>query len=102
MSQNPAKRIDELTRLIEHHNFKYYVEDAPEISDREFDRMLEQLKELEAQHPELASPDSPTQKVGGQPIAEFRQVTHSTPMLSIDNTYNEAELREFDIRVRKL
>ncbi len=97
-----AKRIDELRRLIEHHNYKYYVDDSPEISDREFDVLLEELKQLEARFPELAVPNSPTQKVGGQPITQFRSVTHRVPMLSIENTYNESEVREFDGRVRKL
>jgi DNA ligase (NAD+) len=105
MSHNPkqpVKRIEELRRLIEYHNYKYYVEDSPEISDREFDELLEELKQLEEKYPQHASPDSPTQKVGGQPISQFRTVTHRIPMLSIDNTYNEGELREFDNRVRKL
>jgi DNA ligase (NAD+) len=69
MAQDPGKRIEELRRLVEYHNFKYYVEDSPEISDREFDRVLEELKQLETEHPELASPDSPTQKVADQPIS---------------------------------
>ena len=80
----------------------YYVEAKPEISDREFDRLLDELKKLEAEHPELVTPDSPTQRVGGQPIEGFATVTHRVPMLSIDNTYNADELREFDSRVRKL
>ena len=101
MAQDPGKRIEELRRLIEYHNYKYYVDDSPEISDREFDRLLDELKQLEAEHPKFASPDSPTQKVGGEPIGRFRTVTHAVPMLSIDNTYNEGELREFDARVRK-
>src|SRR5437016_2641840 len=96
-----AQRIAELRRQIDHHNFKYYVEASPEISDREFDRLLEELKKLEAAHPELVTPDSPTQRVGGQPIEGFASVTHRLPMLSIDNTYNADELREFDKRVRK-
>jgi DNA ligase (NAD+) len=97
----PAHRAAELRRLIDHHNYLYYVEAKPEISDREFDRLLEELKAIEAKHPELVTPDSPTQRVGGQPIAEFATVTHRVPMLSIDNTYNIDELREFDKRVRK-
>src|SRR5262249_8057042 len=80
----------------------YYVEARPEISDREYDALLDELKQLEADHPELATPDSPTQRVGGQPIEGFRTIRHSEPMLSIDNTYNPHELREFDRRVRKL
>jgi DNA ligase (NAD+) len=97
-----AQRAEELRRLIDHHNFKYYVEANPEISDRDFDRLLEELKQIEAAHPELVTPDSPTQRVGGQPIEGFATVTHRQPMLSIDNTYNAAELKEFDRRVRKL
>src|SRR5262249_54340140 len=96
-----AKRAEELRRLIDYHNYKYYVEASPEISDREFDRLLEELKQLEAKHPELVTPDSPTQRVGGQPVEGFATVKHREPMLSIDNTYNPAELREFDKRVRK-
>jgi DNA ligase (NAD+) len=94
-------RIDELRRQINYHNQKYYEEAKPEISDREFDKLLEELQKLEAEHPEYFSPDSPTQRVGGKPIEGFTTVTHREPMLSIDNTYNAAELREFDKRVRK-
>src|SRR5919204_6452421 len=97
-----AQRAEELRRLINHHNYKYYVEAQPEISDREFDRLVKELEKLEEQHPELITPDSPTQRVGGQPIAGFKTVRHSEPMLSIDNTYNPGELREFDGRVRRL
>jgi DNA ligase (NAD+) len=96
------QRVDELRRLIEHHNRKYYDEARPDISDREFDRLLEELKQLEADHPALVTPDSPTQRVGGRPIEGFRTVRHREPMLSIDNTYNPMELREFDRRVKKL
>src|SRR5713226_5079904 len=94
--------IDELRNQINHHNHLYYVEAKPEISDKEFDKLLEDLKKLEAEHPELVIPDSPTQRVGGQPIEGFATVRHRQPMLSIDNTYNAGELREFDRRVRKL
>ncbi len=96
-----AGEIEELRRQIEHHNRKYYFEDAPEISDLEFDRLMQRLIELEREHPELVTPDSPTQRVGGEPIAGFKQVVHRTPMLSMDNTYNEADLREFDARIRR-
>jgi DNA ligase (NAD+) len=94
--------VDELRQQINHHNYMYYVEARPEISDREYDRLLDELKKLEEQHPDLASADSPTQRVGGQPIGSFRTVEHRVPMLSIDNTYNPDELREFANRVRKL
>jgi DNA ligase (NAD+) len=98
----PAARIEELRKQINHHNYMYYVEASPEISDKEYDKLLKELEHLEAQHPELASPDSPTQRVGGQPIGSFKTVVHRVPMLSIDNTYNAEELREFDARLRKL
>jgi DNA ligase (NAD+) len=98
---NPAQRATELRRTIEHHNRLYYVEAKPEISDREFDVLLDELKKIEETHPELRTPDSPTQRVGGAPIEGFVTVTHRAPMLSIDNTYNSDELREFDRRVRK-
>ena len=95
-------RIDQLRKQINYHNRKYYVDAAPEISDREFDKLLEELQKIEAAHPELITPDSPTQRVGGEPIAGFKTVRHREPMLSIDNTYSAGELREFDKRVRKL
>jgi DNA ligase (NAD+) len=101
-SSSPRERAEELRRLIEHHNYLYYVEAKPEISDREFDFLLKELEQIEKEHPELITPDSPTQRVGGQPIEGFATVRHRLPMLSIDNTYNENELREFDRRVRKL
>jgi DNA ligase (NAD+) len=97
-----AQRAEELRRLLNHHNYLYYVEAKPEISDREFDKLLEELKKIETEHPELVTPDSPTQRVGGQPIEGFTSVSHRHPMLSIDNTYNPDELREFDKRIRKL
>ncbi len=96
------QRIDELRKLIDRHNHLYYSLAKPEISDRDFDRLLDELKTLESQHPEFASPDSPTQRVGGQPIDGFVTVTHREPMLSIDNSYSPDDLREFDKRVRKL
>jgi len=99
---NPTKRIGELRREIERHNRLYYVDARPEISDREFDRLLDELKQLEDAHPRLRDDNSPTQRVGGAPIEGFRTVAHRVPMLSIDNTYNANELREFDGRVRKL
>lgn len=95
-------RIDELRKQINYHNRKYYVDAAPETSDREFDALLKELQKLETENPEFITPDSPTQHVGGEPIEGFKTVRHREPMLSIDNTYNEGELREFDKRVRKL
>ena len=96
------KRIEELRKLIDHHNHKYYIDAEPEISDREFDRLLQELQTLEEQHPEFYTRDSPSQRVGGKPIAGFVTVRHREPMLSIDNSYSADDLREFDRRVRKL
>lgn len=98
---NATARIAELRRLIDHHNRLYYVEARPELSDRDFDRLLAELQKLEADHPDLVTPDSPTQRVGGGPIDGFVTVAHRAPMLSIDNTYNAGELRDFDARNRK-
>lgn len=93
--------IERLRREIEEHNYRYYVLARPTASDIEFDRMMRRLQDLEEQHPDLVTDDSPTRRVGGQPLVEFRSVTHETPMLSLDNTYSYEELREFDARVRK-
>lgn len=98
---NLAQRAAELRRLLDHHNYKYYVEDKPEISDKEFDRLLKELEDLEADHPELATPDSPTRRVGGQPLDGFKTVAHRVPMLSIGKAFSADELRAFDTRVRK-
>jgi DNA ligase (NAD+) len=102
MADSAQSRIDELRAQIERHNYRYYIEDNPEISDLEFDRLMNELQDLEKQHPEFITPDSPTQRVGGQPIEGFRQAVHAVPMLSIENTYNEEEVREFDARVQRL
>lgn len=99
--EQAGKRIAELREAINQHDYRYYVLAEPSISDREYDRLLEELRALENQYPELLTPDSPTQRVGGRPLEEFEQVRHAVPMLSIDNTYNEGELREFDARVAK-
>ena len=95
------RRIEELRGQIQRHDYLYYVEARPEISDRKYDNLLNELKKLEAKYPELITPDSPTRRVAGQPIEGFDTVTHALPMLSIDNTYNETELREFHNRVLK-
>ena len=102
MSRREAeKRVTELREEIRRHDHAYYVLTEPVISDREYDKLFDELKRLEAEYPDLVTADSPSQRVGGQPLKGFRQVTHAVPMLSIDNTYNEAELREFDARVAK-
>jgi DNA ligase (NAD+) len=96
------QEITELRDKIRYHEHRYFVLDDPEISDFEFDKLMQRLKELELQHPELATPDSPTRRVGGAPASEFPKVRHPTPMLSLDNTYSVDDLREFDRRVREL
>ena len=101
--QTEAKqRIDELRAEIERHNRLYYIDAAPEISDREYDQLLQSLEDLEQQFPELASPTSPTQRVGGAALDHFENVTHTVPMMSLSNTYSKEELVEFDRRIRKL
>ncbi len=99
--ENGEERIRELRTLLEHHNRKYYIDNAPEISDAEFDRLMKELEQLEADFPGLYDPNSPTQRVGQDINREFTQVAHTYPMLSLGNTYSEAELREFDTRVWK-
>ena len=101
MSSEAARRVEALRDAIRHHENRYYIQNDPEISDEEFDRLLHELEQLEAEHPELVTPDSPTQRVAGQPVAGFDTVEHLVPMLSLDNAYNEEELRAFDERVRK-
>ncbi|MEO2033211.1 MAG: NAD-dependent DNA ligase LigA, partial [Planctomycetaceae bacterium] len=101
MPPTPEQQIEELRVEIERHNRLYYVQAAPEISDIAFDRLLKRLEKLEAEHPEFASANSPTRKVGGEPISGFTTVQHRVPMLSIDNVYNQPALREFDTRLCK-
>ena len=95
-------KIEDLRDKIRHHEYRYFVLDDPEISDFDFDKLVERLKKLEAEHPELITPDSPTQRVGGKPREGVVKVPHSSPMLSLDNTYNEDELRNWERRVHEL
>jgi DNA ligase (NAD+) len=97
----PAERIEELRRLIRHHEERYYVLSDPEIADAEFDALMTELERLEGEHPDLVSDDSPTRRVGGRVAAGFASVEHAQPMLSLDNAYSEDELRAFDDRVRR-
>jgi len=99
--KSALKRVEELRRELEEHCYKYYVLDAPTITDAEYDRMFRALGEIEAQYPQLVTPESPTQRVGGQPLATFRQVTHRTPMLSLNNAFTEEDVSAFDRRVRE-
>jgi DNA ligase (NAD+) len=98
---NLEKRAQKLRQEIERHNRLYYVEDAPSITDAEYDKLFGELQALEAEHPNLVTPDSPTQRVGGTPLPHFDEVRHRTPMLSIANAFDEEEVRAFDKRVRQ-
>jgi DNA ligase (NAD+) len=97
----PLERILELRRLVRHHEEQYYIHNAPELSDEQFDGLLHELERLEADNPDLVTTDSPTQRVGGRLVEGFADVEHKVPMLSLDNAYSEDELRAFDERVRK-
>jgi len=100
--KKPEKKIEALREKIRHHEYLYYVMDAPEISDADFDVLMNELKRLEAEHSELITPDSPTQRVGGKPREGFVKAKHSSPMLSLDNAYSDEELRDWERRVHEL
>ncbi|MBN1205136.1 MAG: NAD-dependent DNA ligase LigA [Myxococcaceae bacterium] len=95
------KRARELRQELAHHNYRYYVLDSPEVSDAQYDRLMRELQELEAKFPQLATPDSPTQRVGGEAAEKFEKVVHRAPMLSLANVFNDEELSDFDERIRK-
>ena len=97
----PASHLPVPPGSLRHHEHLYYVLDRPEISDAEYDALMRELQALEAEHPELVTSDSPTQRVGGRPREGFVKIRHSSPMLSLDNALNEAELRAWDTRVRE-
>ncbi|HEX5313974.1 MAG TPA: NAD-dependent DNA ligase LigA [Gammaproteobacteria bacterium] len=103
MPEEPAsaeRRIEMIRAQLRHHNYRYYVENDPEVSDADYDRLLRELQELEAAHPELVTPDSPSQRVGAPPDTAFAEVRHRPPMLSLANAFGDEEVREFDRRVR--
>ena len=100
--QADLKRIDELRKIIEYHNKRYYQQDAPEISDSEYDRLLRELQHLEDRHPEAYSPTSPTQRVGAAPLAKFTSFIHPSPMFSLANAFSNEEIIEFDSRIKRL
>jgi DNA ligase (NAD+) len=102
MAKDTEKKIEALRDQIRHHEYRYFVLDDPEISDADFDRLMNQLKTLEAEHPALITPDSPTQRVGGKPREGVVKAAHSSPMLSLDNTYNVDDLRNWERRVHEL
>jgi DNA ligase (NAD+) len=99
---DPEAEIEKLRAEIREHDQRYYVDAQPTIDDLAYDRLMERLKKLEADHPELATPDSPTQRVGDRPVEYLTQVRHLVPMMSIDNTYSLAELRKYGQRTAKL
>ena len=96
------ERIEDLREQVRYHNRRYHIEDASEISDAEYDALVGELEGLEAEHPELVTPDSPTQRVGGEPLEGFEEVRHAVPMLSLANARKTEDLREWDARVRRL
>jgi DNA ligase (NAD+) len=102
MDKKIEKKIEVLREKIRHHEYRYYVLDDPEISDADFDKLMNELKNIEAEHPQLITPDSPTQRVGGKPREGFVKAKHSSPMLSLDNAYSEEELRDWEQRVHEL
>src|SRR5213595_2536899 len=102
LTESVGKRAEELRRQLEYHGHRYYVLDDPEISDADYDKLLNELRDIEAAHPELLTPDSPTQRVGGKPLDKFAPVKHLQPMLSLANARNADELRAWEARVRKL
>src|SRR4029434_4664535 len=101
-SKDLENEIEDLRDKIRHHEYRYFVLDDPEIGDYDFDKLVEQLKKLEAEYPELITLDSPTQRVGGKPREGVVKLPHSSPMLSLDNTYNEQDLRAWERRVHEL
>jgi len=102
MSTDPAQRADELREELEHHNELYYEKDDPEIGDDEYDALIDELRKLEAEHPELQTPESPTQRVGGTPLSRFEQVSHPEPMLSLANARSEEDMRAWEKRIANL
>ncbi|MGG3739027.1 NAD-dependent DNA ligase LigA [Aeribacillus pallidus] len=99
--QQAEQRVRELHKLLNQYNYEYYVLDRPSVPDAEYDRLLQELIDIEKQYPELKTPDSPSQRVGGEPLDAFKKVEHKIPMLSLGNAFNEADLRDFDRRVRQ-
>src|SRR5690625_1311907 len=99
--QEAMHRVQELRELLEKYGYEYYVLDQPTVPDAEYDALLQELQQLETQYPHLLTPDSPTQRVGGEPLEGFQKVAHRVPMLSLGNAFNEEDLRNFDRRVRE-
>lgn len=100
-SKNYQSQAEKLRKQINHHNYQYYVLDDPELPDSEYDRLMVELQKLEQSHPEIISPDSPTQRVGDKPLSSFSEIKHEVPMLSLGNAFSEKELQDFDRRIRE-
>ena len=100
-NENIKTKIHALQQTLNEHSYRYHVLDAPTIPDAEYDQLYRELQQLEAEHPEAITPDSPTQRVGDKPLDRFTQVTHKIPMLSLDNAFSEEELLAFDTRVKQ-
>ncbi|PQP32921.1 DNA ligase (NAD(+)) LigA, partial [Desulfobacteraceae bacterium SEEP-SAG10] len=95
------KKVEDLREALHRHNYRYHVLDDPEVSDSEYDRMMQELITLETDYPDLSSPDSPTLRVGATPLDKFETVEHSIPMLSLDNGFKDSDIIEFDLRVKR-
>src|ERR1700686_194395 len=100
-AKKPAARVLELKETLERYNYRYHALDDPEVPDAEYDRLMLELRALEAEHPQLLTPDSPTQRVGATPVAAFGAVKHRLAMLSLDNAFSDDEVRDFDRRIRE-
>ena len=100
-ARDPATRAATLRELLERYNYRYHALDDPEVPDAEYDRLMVELREIEAEHPHVLTPNSPTQRVGAAPVAAFGAVRHRIPMLSLDNAFSEEEVRDFDRRIRE-
>lgn len=101
MPSKVQQQIEQLRSELNEHSYRYYVLDDPSVPDAEYDRLFRQLQQLESEHPHLITSESPTQRVGNQPLDGFKQVQHKVPMLSLDNVFNPEELRAFDQRLRE-
>src|SRR5579872_317804 len=99
MRRDAEERVAQLRAQIAHHDYRYYVLDAPEVPDAEYDRLMTELRALEGEYPDLITPDSPTQRVSGEPVAAFGVVTHTVPMLSLDNAFADEEVEAFNRRI---
>jgi len=100
-TRSAQSRMDELRSAIEHHNRLYYLEDAPEITDAEYDAIFRELLQLEERFPDLTTDDSPTRRVGASPLERFSRISHRIPMLSLENAFSEGEITDFDDRVKR-